>query len=130
MGADNAERIRDGYAAFNKGDVDALVDLFAEDIVWHFPGKSKLAGEHVGRDAALAMLGGYGGASEGTLRATLVDVMGSGDHVAGWARDTAKTADGRTLNINSVVIFTMRNSKVTEARHFFDDQAALEAFLA
>ncbi len=57
--ADNASRIRKGYAAFNAGDVATLVDLFAEDVVWHFPGQSKLAGDHIGRDATLAALGGY-----------------------------------------------------------------------
>ena len=130
MGAQqNEDRIRNGYAAFNSGDVDALVDLFAEDIVWHFPGTSKLAGDHIGRDATLAALGGYGAASGGTLVATPVDIMANDTHVTGWARDTA-TAAGRTLDINSVVIFTMRNGKVTEARQFVDDPAALDAFLA
>ena len=130
MGAQqNEDRIRNGYAAFNNGDVDALVDLFAEDIVWHFPGTSKLAGDHIGRDATLAALGGYGAASGGTLQATPVDIMANDTHVTGWARDTA-TAGGRTLDINSVVIFTMRGGKVTEARQFVDDPAALDAFLA
>jgi len=127
--AENAAKIRDGYAAFNRGDVPALVELFDENIVWHFPGTSKLAGEHIGRDAVLAMLGEYGAASGGTLQATPIDVMASDDHVAGWARDTA-TAKGRTLDIDSSVIFTMRDGKVTECLHLVHDQAALDAFLA
>ena len=129
MGATgDAARIRSGYEAFNKGDIDALVDLFDEDIVWHFPGTSKLAGDHIGRDATLAAIGGYGAASGGTLQANVVDIMASDDHVTGWANDTAANATG-TLDINSVVIFTMRDGKVTEALHIVDDQAALDAFL-
>jgi ketosteroid isomerase-like protein len=129
MGAtENAARVRDGYAAFNRGDVDALIELFAEDIVWHFPGTSKIAGEHIGRDACLAMLGAYGAASGGTLQANLIDVMASDDRVAGLANDTA-SRDGRTLNVDAVVIFTLRDGKVTEARHLFDDQASVDAFL-
>jgi len=129
MGTSNTDRIRSGYTAFNTGDVDGLIDLFADDVVWHFPGTSKLAGEHIGRDATLAALGAYGAASEGTLQANLVDLMASDDNVTGWANDTA-TAGGRSLDINSVVIFTLRDGKVTEARQFVDDQAALDAFLA
>jgi len=110
-------------------EVEALIDLFADDIVWHFPGTSKLAGEHVGRDATLGVLGGYGDASGGTLQANLVDIMANDNRVTGWANDTA-TAGGRTLDINSIVIFTLRDGKVTEGRHFVDDQAALDAFLA
>ena len=127
--AENADRIRAGYKAFNAGDIPALVDLFAEDIVWHFPGSSKLSGEHVGRDATLAALGGYGAASNGTLQATPIDIMANDTHVTGWGNDTA-TANGKTLDINSVVIFTMKDGKVTEALHIVDDVAALDAFLA
>ena len=130
MGAtENAARIRGGYDAFNRGDIEALTELFDEDIVWHFPGTSKLAGDHIGRDATLAALGGYGAASGGTLQATPVDVMASDDHVTGWAKDTGTNATG-TLDVNSVVVFTMREGKITEALHVVDDLAALDAFLA
>ena len=130
MGAsENAARIRAGYESFNKGDIDGLVDLFDENIVWHFPGASKLAGEHIGRDAVLAVLGAYGEASGGTLQANPVDVMASDDHVTGWARDTA-TANGRTLDLDSFVVFTMRDGKVTAAQHLVADIEGLDAFLA
>ena len=126
---ENAARIRRGYDAFNQGDVAGLIDLFDESIVWHFPGSSKLAGDHVGRDATLAVLGAYGEASGGSLVAQPIDVMASDEHVTGWARDTAE-ANGRTLDISSVVIFAMRDGKVIEAWHHVGDQAALDAFLA
>ena len=52
MGAQqNAERIRGGYDAFNKADIEALTDLFAEDAVWHSPGRGVVAGDYKGRDA-------------------------------------------------------------------------------
>ena len=127
--ATNAQRIRDGYAAFNAGDVPALIDLFADDIVWHFPGNSKLGGEHVGRDAVLQVLGEYGAACGGTLVANVVDVMASDDRVTGLGRDTP-TANGRTLDVDSVVVFTMRDGHVTNALHLFGDQAAVDAFLS
>ena len=130
MGAtENAERIRAGYDAFNRADVATLVDLFADDVVWHFPGSSKLAGEHIGRDATLTVLGGYGEASGGTLQANLIDVMASDAHVTGVANDTA-TKSGRKLDVRSTVVFAMRDGKVTEAWHYIDDLDALDAFLA
>jgi ketosteroid isomerase-like protein len=127
--SENEARIRAGYEAFNTGDVGVLVDLFAEDIVWHFPGRSKLAGEHVGRDAVLTFLGAYGAAGEGTFKAIVLDVLAHDDRVAGWANDTA-SARGRTLDVRAVVIFEMRDGKVTEAWHHFDDPDAVDALLA
>ena len=130
MGAsENAARIRAGYESFNKGDIDGLVDLFDQDIVWSFPGTSKLAGEHIGRDKVLETLGAYGAASGGTLQANVVDIMASDDHVTGWAHDTAST-EGRTLDLDSYVVFTMRDGKVTAAQHLVADTDALDAFLA
>src|SRR2546430_16544724 len=93
MGAiENANRVRDGYDAFNQGNVPVLVDLFDKDIVWHFPGTSALAGDHVGRDATLGVLGAYGTAAGGTLKATVADIMATADHVAGVANATAPAA--------------------------------------
>jgi hypothetical protein len=37
----NVARIRDGDAAFAKGDLGALNDLFAEDMVWHDAGRNQ-----------------------------------------------------------------------------------------
>lgn len=129
MGAtENADRIRKGYAAFNQADVPTLVDLFAEDVVWHFPGQSKLGGDHVGRDATLTVLGAYGQASGGTLRANLLDLMASDNHVAGVANDTASSGD-RQLDVRSTVIFAMSDGKVTEAWHYIDDLISFDAFL-
>jgi ketosteroid isomerase-like protein len=125
---DNEARIRGGYEAFNTGDVAALVDLFAEDIVWHFPGANKLAGEHIGRDATLAMLGTYGQAGGGTLHATILQVLAGEDYVAGWARDSA-SFDGRSLDTKAVVIFAMRDGQVIEAWHHFEDLHGVDAFL-
>ena len=127
--AHNLDRVRAGYDAFNAGNVPVLVDLFADDVVWHFPGSSKLGGDHVGRDATLAALGAYGEAAKGTLNARLIDIMASADHVTGIANDTA-TAAGRGLDVRSTVVFAMANGKVTEAWHYIDDVPALDSFLA
>jgi ketosteroid isomerase-like protein len=126
--AENEARIRGGYEAFNTGDVAALIDLFDEEIVWHFPGTSKLSGEHAGRDATMAMFGAYGQAGGGTLHATVLEVLAGEEKVAGWARDTA-SVDGRTLDTRAVVIFAMRDGKVVEAWHHFEDLHGVDAFI-
>ena len=56
-GHPNVDRIIDGYAAFAKGDFAALNDLFAEDIMWHEPGRNQLAGDFRGREAVYEMFG-------------------------------------------------------------------------
>jgi ketosteroid isomerase-like protein len=127
--AENEAKIRGAYEAFNTGDVETLLETFDPEIVWHFPGGSKLAGEHIGRDATMAFLGGYGQAAAGTLRARLLDVIARDDRVAGWANDTA-SLDGKVLDVRAVVVFSMRDGRVVEAWHHFDDLYSVDAFLA
>ena len=50
MAHPNEELLRNGYAAFEKGDLDTLRGLFADDIVWHSPGKGPLACDYRGID--------------------------------------------------------------------------------
>ena len=45
------ELFRRTYAAFTTGDMDALAEVFAEDVVWHTPGRNPLSGDYEGRDA-------------------------------------------------------------------------------
>ena len=56
MAHPNEELVRKGYDAFNRGDVDTLRELFDPEIVWHFPGRSPLAGDHRGPDAVVGVL--------------------------------------------------------------------------
>jgi hypothetical protein len=52
----NEEVVRTGYDAFSRGDMDTLRGLFVDDVVWHIPGRSPLAGDHRGVDAVLGYL--------------------------------------------------------------------------
>jgi ketosteroid isomerase-like protein len=45
----NVTPLKDGYAAFAKGDFAVLDDLFAEDLLWHTGGRGQLAGDYRGR---------------------------------------------------------------------------------
>jgi hypothetical protein len=52
----NVEIVRRGYAAFNNGDTSALAALIAENVVWHVPGRSLIAGDYHGRETTFAYL--------------------------------------------------------------------------
>ena len=62
----NAARAREGFERF-EGDLPALLDLFADDAVWHVPGSRALSGEHRGRDAIIAFLRGTAERTGGTF---------------------------------------------------------------
>ena len=76
----NVTLIRDGYAAFAKGDLAALSDLFAEDLVWHVPGQSQLAGDYRGQEAVFAYFGKLMEVTEGSFRIDVHAVLADDDH--------------------------------------------------
>ena len=75
----NVETVRRGYAAFNSADMKTLADLFDGSASWHTPGRSRIAGDHKGREAVFAQFGRYGGETGGTFKATLLQVLKSDD---------------------------------------------------
>ena len=52
----NIARLKDGYAAFAKGDFTVLDDLFADDLLWHTGGLSQVAGDYQGREAVYGLV--------------------------------------------------------------------------
>ena len=68
---DNVAIMQRAYDAFNKADLDTLVEIFDENIVWHLPGKSSNADDYQGRDATLAYFGQLGRETNGTFQAEI-----------------------------------------------------------
>lgn len=56
---ENVDRLEEGYAAFARGDVEAVLALAHDDVLWQGTPVKDLpgAGEHRGKEAITAMLG-------------------------------------------------------------------------
>ena len=127
--ADDAQVIRRGYAAFSAGDMATLTELFTEDAVWHVPGDGPISGPKQGRDAILSFFGELMSRSEGTLTVTLDDVVGGDHHTVSMDRNQA-TRGGQSLQQDTVIVFELRDGRVSQARQFFDNTAVGDAFWA
>ena len=118
---EDAELVRRGYEAFNKGDMETLTELFDENAVWHTPGTSSVAGDHEGRDAAFALFGRYGGETGGTFKAELRYVLADDDgHAVGIHHNSAER-DGKQLDVDCALVFEIKDGRVVDGReHFYD----------
>ena len=124
----NAARIRDGYAAFAKGDFAVLNDLFAEDLVWREFGRSQLAGEYRGRDAVYGLFGKLMEVSEGTFRVDLHKVFADDEHGVALVTTTASRG-GQSIAVYAAHVFDLRDGKVTEFRDGSTDQYAVDELI-
>jgi len=123
----NEALLRKGYEAFAKADLDTIQGLFADDVVWHIPGKSPIAGTYKGRDEVLGFLGEVISRSEGTFSLDLHDVLASDDHAVALTRSSAQR-QGRTLDVPGTATYHVRDGKVAEAWIFSGDQSAEDEF--
>jgi ketosteroid isomerase-like protein len=130
MAHPNEVLVREAFAAFGRGDIDALQrQYFAEDIRWHFPGRSPLAGDHEGVARVAEMLGRPAELSAGTHRIELHDVIGNDEHVVALHTTRAERA-GKQLEVDAVHVFHVRDGKVTEAWTYHADLYAVDEFWA
>jgi uncharacterized protein len=126
--AEDADVVRRGYEAFNSADMETLTELFDENASWHTPGQSSIAGDHVGRDAAFAQFGRYGGDTGGTFRAELRYVVADDDgHVVGLHRNTAER-NGKKLDVECALVFEIKDGKVVDGREHLYDVNAWDEF--
>ncbi len=128
MAHPNEDLVREGFAAFARGDITALErDYFAEDICWHFPGRSRFAGDHRGAAQVAEHFRAMAELSGGTHRIEVHDVLGNDDHVVAL-HVTRAERDGRRLEINAIQVFHVRDGKITEAWTSHSDVYALDEF--
>jgi uncharacterized protein len=121
---ENAAIVRRGYEAFNRGDVKRLTELLGDNVSWHTPGRSALAGKVVGRAAVFARLGRYAAETGGTFRADLKRLLTDEDgRVIGIHHNVAER-DGKHLDVYCCIVFELENGRIVDGReHFYDLQA-------
>lgn len=114
MAHPNEDLVREGYAAFGRGDIEALQSRFFDPgIRWHFPGRNPFSGDYTGIADVLGWLGRSFEASGGTLSIELHDVIGNDEHVVALTTVRAQR-EGKQLSDNTVQIFRIRDGRATE----------------
>ena len=121
--------IRRAYQDFELGDLDLLRVVMAEDVVWHEPGRSPLAGDHQGLEAVLAFLGQLKERSGGTFRIEVLDVLSEPERAVVLQRETA-ARDGQELDVIAAVDFEVHHSKITEVTVYQADTYQFDEFWA
>ncbi len=120
----NLEAVRRAFEGIGSGDWDAVRAVVSEDVVWHIPGDSKIAGDAVGIEAWAAKLQNL---FTSGLNVELLNVMGAGDQVITVQRNSAATTGGE-LDILVLNLFTLADGKLSRMQTFPGDQYALDAF--
>src|SRR2546423_11837806 len=76
----NEDLLRKGYEAFATGDMATLNELFADDIVWHAPGRNALAGTFRGKNEVFGNLQSVMEMTGGTFKLDIHDLLADDEH--------------------------------------------------
>jgi 2'-5' RNA ligase len=101
--------------AYASGELDGVRELLHDEVVWHVPGRSAIAGEHRGANAVLDYLRRRAAMTDATFRVTVHGVSVIGDQVVQLAGGRAER-DGRVLSWETVGIFRVRTGRIAECR--------------
>lgn len=121
----NEELARREIELIEAGELEALEDLYAADLVVHYPGRNPLSGSHPVQEFLARFQELLG---DGTLTRELNDALGSDHHAVQLLRVTA-SARGRSHSWNAVAVLRVRDGRFSECWIHVDDQYRLDDFL-
>jgi ketosteroid isomerase-like protein len=127
--ADNEALVRRMFESFAHRNAFALHGLFADDAVWSVPGNGIMAGTYRGREEILRFLGRLPKETDGTYASELVDVLASDTRAAALYRARG-ARQGRTLELDQVLLFRIEGGLVRQVLALPSDPDAFETFWA
>ena len=129
--AQNTKVVQDAYAAFGRGDIQAVLTNVADDIVWipvygtgsHVP----TSGERRGK-AAIAEFFKQVADNVHFSRFEPKEFIATGDKVVALGHYTATTPIRKSFDSDFAMVFTLRNGKVTHFQEFCNSAAINAAY--
>jgi ketosteroid isomerase-like protein len=125
----NQSLLQSLYDAFSRRDLDTVRTLFADDIVFHQPGRNPTSGDYQGIDEVLGLLRTLGERSGGTFRSQVHDLLATDEHAVALLRVTAERAD-LAVDVPVVHVWHVRDGKLAEVWAHPVDQHLLDQFWA
>lgn len=127
MAHPNADLLRMADEAMEREDLEGFLSYYADDVVVHAAGKSRLAGDHRGRDKLQELFGQF---MEAMGEYTFENHAYLADDEHGIILQRGKSVkDGTTREFNEVFVFHFRDGKVSEMWYVPVDQAAVDELI-
>lgn len=112
------------FAAFGKGDTQALKQFVADDVEWHIPGKHPLAGTKKGADEFLEFFAKLGSAG---FKAQVMILAANDTYVIdahrGW-----NTKGEEKIDLNWILLYQVKDGKIQRVQNFSGDLYRSDAF--
>jgi ketosteroid isomerase-like protein len=128
MAAAKEAVVRRFIDAIGRADMTALGELLSDDIVYHFPGRSTVAGTYGGRAAVVGLFPKFGQLLDGPPRMSTHDVVATEAHVVELVTLAAERG-GQPHEWHAVRIYHVAETDITEIWVMIEDMYAFDAWL-
>jgi ketosteroid isomerase-like protein len=125
----NVKIVREGFEAFQRGDMAWMDQHLSDDVIWHVGGNSKWAGAYEGKAKVLDFFARQSQAMSTPPAVDIHDILGSDDHVAVLGTASATAPDGSSAQWKYVQVFHIKDGKTTEVWGMAENDAAVDPFL-
>ena len=121
--------VKEGYAAFGRGDIAGLLALMADDVEWTSPGVGlPMSGTYRGVDGVTNFFQKLASEVE-MLDFQPREFVADGDRVLVLGSQSAKIrATNRVVNLEWAMSFTVRGGKIVNFREYADTKVIAEAY--
>lgn len=118
---ENKKFINEFFEAGNRGDMDKIVDMFADDIRWTTSGTTLFSGTFNGKQALLDnLLGGLFSQLKAGIFSEVDNVIAEGEFVVAQSRGKAMTTAEKEYNNTYCHIFRLQDGKIKEVTEYLD----------
>ena len=123
MSQENVERVKAGFAAHNRGDIDALVEFYDPDVVF----ETLLLGTHHGNEA-IRLIYAENQKTMSGYDVIPVELIDARDKVVAVAQVVgAGTVSQIALDDRFALVFTFKGDRVVREQAFRNREEAIEA---
>ena len=123
----NVALIKSAYDAFRRGDTKSVFAVFAENILWHVPGRGPLSRDYRGHAEVAGFFDHFMGLSEGTFRIRIDQILADRDRVVVLCTESASRA-GRSWSSPQVHVWTVKDGRATAFWEYEGDQQGEDEF--
>jgi len=128
---ENVQTAKDGYTAFGRGDIPAILELLTDDVEWIEPGPADVipaAGTYRGKEEVSRFFGTLGEEVE-IHRFEPHEFIAQGDHVVVLIHSEATVKrTGRKVTDHLAHIWTFEGGKLARFEVFSDTAAIVAAY--
>jgi ketosteroid isomerase-like protein len=125
MSQQNVDIVRAGYEAWNSGDVDALRELYDPEAIVRTPKDWPEPGPFVGREAVMREFEQWRETFDTYVTELIGDIIEAADRVV-VRQVWHGVGRGPEAHLESTVVFTLREGKISYQEYFWDHAEVLE----